>query len=155
MKTSAIVLVLTFVVSLGFSQEKESSFGADISEGKIISSDLVIATMGDSESMELRVEGEIKEVCQSKGCWLTMDLGNGESMRVTFKDYGFFVPKDSHGFRAVIEGVAQLEEQTVATLQHYAEDEGKSRKEIEAITEPVQKLTFVASGVMITTQSGD
>ena len=155
MKTNVIFWVLIFVATLGFSQEKESAFGDDISEGKIISSDLVIKTMGDNESMELRVEGEIKEVCQSKGCWLTMDLGNGESMRVTFKDYSFFVPKDSPGFSAIIEGVAQIEEQSVATLQHYAEDEGKSKEEIESITDPVKTLTFVASGVVIKSTSGD
>jgi len=154
MKTNVIILVLIFIVTLGFAQEK-NSFGEKISSGKIISSDQVITTIGENESMELRVEGIIKEVCQQKGCWMTMDLGNGESMRITFKDYGFFIPEESSGFGAIIEGIAQIKEQSVETLRHYAEDAGKSKEQIESITSPVKKLTFVASGVIIKAETGD
>ncbi|MBK6732010.1 MAG: DUF4920 domain-containing protein [Bacteroidetes bacterium] len=44
-----------------------------------------------------KVKGTVTSVCQNKGCWMKLDLGNGESMRVTFKDYGFFVPKEKQG----------------------------------------------------------
>jgi hypothetical protein len=37
----------------------------------------------------------------------------------------------------------------VETLRHYAEDEGKSKEEIAAITEPVTEYTFEAVGVII------
>ena len=33
--------------------------------------------------------------------------------------------------------------------QHYASDAGKSKEEIEKITEPSRELTFEASGVLI------
>jgi len=38
----------------------------------------------------------------------------------------------------------------VATLRHYAEDAGKSKEEIEKITEPETNLMFLADGVLIT-----
>ena len=59
------------------------------------------------------------------------------------------VPKDAGGKKAVFEGEAKMETVVVATLKYYAEDAGKSKEEIEAITEPETKLTFVASGVEI------
>jgi hypothetical protein len=38
---------------------------------------------------------------------------------------------------------------SVAELQHYAEDAGKSKEEIAKITEPKLELTFVADGVIV------
>jgi hypothetical protein len=38
----------------------------------------------------------------------------------------------------------------VATLRHYAQDAGKSKEEIDKITEPKHMLTFLADGVLIT-----
>ena len=84
---------------------------------------------------------------------MTMDIGSGESMRITFKDYEFFVPKASAGYKAVIEGKLTKEMVDVETLQHYAEDAGKSEEEIAKITEPEEKLSFEAVGVIITEEA--
>lgn len=100
-------------------------------------------------SAEATIQGEIKEVCTNKGCWFTMDLPNGESMRVTFKDYGFFVPTNSQGFPIMLKGVATMTETDVDTQRHFAEDQGKSKEEIEMITEPKREITFEATGVII------
>jgi hypothetical protein len=96
-----------------------------------------------------KISGEIKEVCTKKGCWFAMELPNGQSMRVTFKDYGFFIPTNSQGFPIVIQGVATLSDTDVETLKHFAEDQGKSKEEVEAITEPKKEITFEATGVVI------
>ena len=57
----------------------------------------------------LLVKGRIRDVCQKKGCWMV--LADGEfQMRVRFADYGFFVPKDSSGKDAYVEGRAAVEE---------------------------------------------
>ena len=72
-----------------------------------------------------------------------------ESMFVKFKDYGFFMPKDIVGKTVIMEGVAYRETTSVEELRHYAEDEGKSKEEIEKITEPQVELKFMASGVLI------
>jgi len=80
---------------------------------------------------------------------MKVDMGNGSTLRVTFKDYGFFVPKDIVGKTVVFEGQAKVETVPVETLRHYAEDAGKSQEEIAAITSPEEKINFVASGVMV------
>jgi hypothetical protein len=123
--------------------------------GNIVKTDEVatpaemISTVEATGEFAGKISGEIKEVCTNKGCWFTMDLPNGESMRVTFKDYGFFLPTNSQGFPIVIEGVATVTETDVETLRHYAEDKGKSKEEIEAITQPERKITFEATGALI------
>lgn len=96
------------------------------------------------------VSGRMVECCQKKGCWMTLDMGEGRSpMRVTFKDYGFFMPLNSAGRSLVLSGIAMNDTTSVETLRHFAEDAGKSKEEIEAITEPEIEMVFEATGVYI------
>ncbi len=125
------------------------NFGEAINDDGVVSLTQLVSELKDNEAFEGKVVGEIKEVCAMKGCWMTIDLPNGQTMRVTFKDYGFFVPKNSQGYPVIIEGVATKKITDVATLRHYAEDAGKSKEEIESITEPKQEYAFEARGVII------
>ncbi len=70
-------------------------------------------------------------------------------MRVTFKDYAFFMPKDLAGKRVVVDGIAYISETSVEELRHYAEDAGKAPDEIAGITEPLRELAFEAAGVLV------
>ena len=103
----------------------------------------------EEESSPMQVKGEVMEVCQSKGCWLTLQTESDITVRVTFKDYEFFVPKDIAGRQVILEGVAWLDEVSVAHQQHYAEDAGESEEAIEAITEPRMSYYFEATGVIL------
>lgn len=124
-------------------------FGDSISqEGAIVSTELA-AQMQGKDSMKVKLTGVINEVCQKKGCWMTMNIGNDKTMQVKFKDYAFFVPKDASGKTVFIEGVAFTDTTSVAELQHYAEDGGKSKEEIAKITEPEITISFEASGVIL------
>jgi hypothetical protein len=125
------------------------NYGDLIEENEVISTAELVGKIEANGEFSGKISGEIKEVCSKKGCWLSMDLPNGEKMRVTFKDYGFFVPTNSQGFPIVMQGVAKLTETDVETLRHYAEDQGKSKEEVESITEPKREITFEATGVMI------
>lgn len=109
----------------------------------------LLASVNNEEELNAKVSGTIVEVCQSKGCWMTLQLDNGETMRVTFKDYGFFVPKDAAGKTVIMDGIAKVDVTDVKTLRHYAEDAGKTQEEIDAITEAKKGLSFEASGVII------
>jgi hypothetical protein len=80
-----------------------------------------------------------------------MELKNndGTSLRVTFKDYSFFMPKDGAGLTAIVDGIAKVEVTSVADLQEYAKDDGKSKEDIAKITEPLKELVFEAKGVIL------
>jgi hypothetical protein len=99
----------------------------------------------------LLVKGRIRDVCQRKGCW--MILTDGESqMRVRFADYGFFVPKDSSGKDAWVEGRVAVEEISEKEARHYeaeAIDGDPSR-----IHGPQRVVSFTATGVRVVSADG-
>ncbi|MEX2597813.1 MAG: DUF4920 domain-containing protein [Salibacteraceae bacterium] len=132
------------------SSEMETAyFGAEISGENAISTSEALAVLADRDSINTTITGQVQKVCQVKGCWMTMEYGEGESMRVSFRDYGFFVPKDIDGKEVVIDGTLHMETTSVDDLRHYAEDEGLSEEEVAAITEPETALSFVADGVIV------
>jgi hypothetical protein len=59
-----------------------------------------------------------------KGCWMELAASEkGAGVRVTFKDYAFFVPVDSAGSSARVEGVVKVAELSEERAKHY-ESEG-------------------------------
>ncbi|MBX2973139.1 MAG: DUF4920 domain-containing protein [Flavobacteriales bacterium] len=147
--TAAVALALN--TTTAYAQPTVKSYGDAITaEGAITTAELATALKEKGE-VAAKVEGEVITSCAMKGCWMDMKMADGSTMKVRFKDYGFFVPtKGLEGKRAVIQGTATREVLDVATLKHYAEDAGKSKEEIEKITEPQDKLMFLADGVLIT-----
>ena len=118
------------------------------------------AVLGDSPSVDLKsaiadpeahlgrsviVEGKVDKVCQVKGCWLElMPSGESRSVRVTFEDYGFFVPKDSMGATARLEGEFVRERLSKREVDHLV-GEGATLQ-----TQPdgtAVQISFVARGV--------
>lgn len=127
-------------------------FGETISEKGAISYDALLTKMEKKGGVEdVKVEGKVANVCQKKGCWITMVSENAdkEVMFVKFKDYGFFMPLDLAGKTVVMHGNAFIETTSVDELRHYAEDEGKSEEEIAKITAPKKEFKFLADGVVI------
>jgi len=143
---SAIILgILISVPALS----QDSYFGKKIDDKNAISMDELTTKMKDRESMDIKVTGKVAEVCQEMGCWMTLEKTDGTAMRVRMKGHSFFIPKNASGKTAVIEGTAQVETTTVEELQHYAEDAGKSKAEVDEIKEPKTELTFEAEGVIL------
>lgn len=126
-----------------------SYFGDTITMDGAVAADQLMAQMNGRDSVKIKLTGRVDEVCQKKGCWMTMNIGGDKTMQIRFKDYGFFVPKDAPGKTAVIEGVAFTDTTSVEQLKHYAEDAGKSKEEIAKINAPEVSLSFEANGVII------
>lgn len=101
------------------------------------------------DTVNSKMIGKVEEVCQSKGCWMKVDLENGEQVMVKFKDYAFFMPKDLAGKEVVLNGKAFVNEVPVDEQRHYAEDSGATPEEIAAITAPKKTFSFEADGVLI------
>ncbi|MFM7015955.1 MAG: DUF4920 domain-containing protein [Bacteroidota bacterium] len=130
---------------------KPEFFGAKITEENVLPVDSVVSMLKNSnvDIASVKATGKIEAVCKNKGCWMTIANSVGEPMRITFKDYGFFVPKNCSGKTAVFEGRAYHDTTTVEMLREYAKDDGKSKEEIEKITEPKINYSFEATGVII------
>ena len=101
------------------------------------------------DTVNSKMIGKVEEVCQSKGCWMKVDLENGEQVMVKLKDYAFFMPKDLAGKEVVLNGKAFVNEVPVDEQRHYAEDGGATPEEIAAITAPKKTFSFEADGVLI------
>lgn len=130
--------------------EAWDSYGAEISSQEAVSFEDMLASLSAKDSIATKVSGVIESVCRVKGCWMNVRGGDDDqSAFVKFKDYGFFVPKDSDGREVIMEGVVYKEVTPVDELRHYAEDEGKSAEEIAKITEPKEELKFMATGVLL------
>jgi len=130
-------------------QSKEGFYGEKINIENPITGNELMALLAESDSVWVTMKSTIVSNCQSSGCWMHLSMGNNETINVTFKDYAFFIPLDSKGKTAIVEGFAKKEIISVELLKHYAEDENKSQEEIDAITEPVLSYTFEAKGVII------
>ncbi len=124
-------------------------FGDKIDESGAQPIENIHSIMGDDTAVACKLRGEVTAVCQTKGCWMELKNPSGEGLRVTFKDYGFFMPKDCAGKSAIVDGIAKIEVTSIADLKEYAKDDGKSKEEIDAITEPLKELVFEARGVIL------
>ena len=106
-------------------------------------------TMRSGDSINTKMIAKVKEVCQAKGCWMTLNLEDGNEVMVKCKDYGFFMPKDIAGKDVIINGKAFVEEVSVDERKHYAQDAGQTKEEIAKITEPKRTYSFEADGVLL------
>ena len=95
---------------------------------------------------EILISAKAEKVCQEKGCWMTLTDGF-QQIRVTFKGYSFFVPKDSAAKDALVQGKIFVKTISAAQARHYAKDEGKPVAEQEKIQTPVKSYWFEATGV--------
>lgn len=125
------------------------TFGEAISTDGAVSMAEMVTKLQGVDSVQVKVKGKVESVCQTKGCWVNLRDDQAGDVFVKFKDYGFFLPKDIAGREVVMDGYAFRETTSVEDLKHYAEDEGKTKEEIEAITQPKEELKFMASGVVL------
>ncbi|SDH31913.1 protein of unknown function [Pedobacter terrae] len=148
-----IILSLSFCLftALSFAQAAYSGqkFGEEVQPGDVKPAAKMEAAMGDKKTVDMKIEGKVVDVCKKKGCWMTLEMPNGDPMRVTFKDYAFFMPMDIVGKKVVLDGLAKKQTISVETLRHYAEDAKKSPDEVAKITDPKKELAFEAKGVVI------
>lgn len=101
------------------------------------------------DTLSLTFQSKTTAVCKKKGCWMTLDMPGSRDIKVTFKDYGFFVPKNLDNQKVIVKGHGFLKEVSVDEQKHYAKDAGKSEKEIAAIDSPKKEYRFIATGVAI------
>lgn len=94
------------------------------------------------------VEGVITTSCERKGCWMQLAPSPNESgVRVTFRDYAFFIPLDAKGMSARAEGVAVVKTLSRKEADHLEEEGVKlTRNEDGTATE----VSFIANGVELT-----
>lgn len=141
---------------------EERHFGGEFTlEESPISLTDAMKDLASLEGKPIKLEARVVTACRKKGCWMTIqpkDMsedaaaekkeGDAEDdIRVTFKDYGFFVPRHADGALAVMEGQFEREVVSEAHRKHLARDAKKSEEEIAAIEGDLETVQFVATAV--------
>lgn len=149
-----LLAVACFISSAALAQAPKSAvkgqtYGEKISKSGAIPVAKLESKMASTETLETKITGKVLEVCTKKGCWIKLNNGTSEPLRVTFKDYGFFMPTDLVGKTVALDGFSKKTTSTVEELKHYAEDAGKSKEEIAKITQPKAAITYEAKGVLV------
>jgi hypothetical protein len=96
------------------------------------------------------IKTTVTEVCPKKGCWMKVKGAKAsEDLRVTFKDYGFFVPTELIGKEVALQGRYVQHTESVEEQKHLLKDAKRPQAEIDAITAPKTTYRFVSTGVKV------
>lgn len=131
-----------------------TQFGAAITAQEAVPVAKLLADPAAHAGKVVKLAGRADGVCTKRGCWMTLaGADKQESLRVTFRDYGFFVPQEILGRDVIVEGKLEIKEQSVDELRHLAEDAGKPAAEVAKIVAPVTSAALVADGVLIVAEA--
>lgn len=126
-------------------------YGAPLTQGvEAVSLQTLLAEPDKYAGKTVQVEAEVKRSCSKKGCWMELAESKEEkpaTCRVSFKDYGFFVPLDSAGSHAKLQGVVQLETVSAARVDHLRKEGATFAKLNEDGT--AAEVALVATGVAL------
>jgi hypothetical protein len=98
-------------------ETKSANFGAPFLPGPEVALPALLANPGEYADKSVITEGKVQRACSAKGCWMEIGVGD-DACRVTFKDYSFFVPTDSAGAQARIQGKLATRVVEPAAVQH-------------------------------------
>jgi len=81
----------------------QTKFGQPITEASTTSLPAIAKDPAQFANKTVRTEGLVSAVCQSMGCWMQITDTSGKA-HIKMAGHAFFVPKESSGHRAVVQG---------------------------------------------------
>ena len=148
-KAYLYIILISITLNEANSQNNSNIYGDNFSSINLEDFTFIESDFPENNKMPLKIKGEILSTCPKKGCWMRI-RAEEDTILVRFKDYGFFVPKQGvEGKEVIINGDLSVDTLTVPQLRHYAEDAGKTLREIKKINDPEIILSFLATGVII------
>ncbi len=127
---------------------EKQSFGKPLGTSPLVSLEKLLANPSEFHDKTVRVEGHVSRACSRKGCWMELAVDATERAarcRVTFENYGFFVPRDSAGSSARLEGRVQVTAVKPEAVKHY-ESEGAQFPN-KGSDGSAQEVRLIATGV--------
>jgi hypothetical protein len=119
--------------------------GAPVPAGAALPVPQLVANARQFTEKAVIVEGVITNECTEKGCWMQVaPSADAGGMRVTFKDYGFFIPQSMVGRRARMAGVTKVTTHSKADADHLIGEGAQLKRNADGTATEIQ---FVASGV--------
>ncbi|NBC00889.1 MAG: DUF4920 domain-containing protein [Bacteroidetes bacterium] len=119
----------------------------------------VVAERAQYVDQPVKLEGMATSVCQRMGCWLMLEAGEGQHVRVHVDrdaegDYRFTLPEAVVGQRVIVQGHLFEHELSADEQAHYAEDaeaEGALEATPDTTSEaaPRPELRVTATAVLV------
>jgi len=120
-----ITLILCFSTTLS---ARELTLGEPVKMDLVESMETLLAQPETYIGKEITVKGKIGKVCKKRGCWADFVVGD-KKLRVKVEDGEIEIPLSAIGSDAYATGVLSsiefTKEQTIAYLEHMAEDAGE------------------------------
>ena len=99
-------------------------FGAPLdADARPTSLEALLDSPADFIDTAVKVDARISQVCQKKGCFMIATTGD-RAVRISFKDYAFFVPTDTGGKTVTLTGTFIERELSEKQAAHFREDAG-------------------------------
>ena len=90
-------------------------------QGSSISLTKIVKQAEKHDDQLVRITTNVSKVCQRKGCFFIAVEGDIWA-RIVFEDYSFFIPTDSSGRQATLEGILTKTVLSDELAKHYADD---------------------------------
>ena len=144
MAVKKLTLITLLIASTAFAGEVVKCGAAIPADAKVIPLAQVLEKPDSYTKDAVVTEGVVEGACTKMGCWMQLTPEPGKSgVRVTFKDYGFFVPKESKGMSARLQGVVQVRTLSKEEADHLESEGAKLAREKDGTA---REVSFVASG---------
>ena len=124
--------------------DTHETFGARMPEaGQAVALADLLADGENYLDREVKVITRVAQVCQKKGCFFIAEDGT-HTARVSFKDYGFFVPSDISGRTVTLAGELKRKDLSADQAEHFNED-----MQAESVMKPGPQYEIVATSVRV------
>lgn len=125
--------------------ETHETFGAVMpDDAEPMSLSALVAQHEEYANKSVVIEARVSQVCQKKGCFFIAQDG-ATTIRVSFKDYSFFVPTDISGRDVTLVGELQRVELSEEQAAHMAADLGSADSDVA----PGPQFEIVATAVRV------
>jgi len=138
-----IAFALLLALTAAFAHAE--NYGAPLTMKNPVSLPAAIKLLDNKATADVLVESKVDKVCVAKGCWLGL-VSSQDNIRVTFKDYAFFVPASLIGKTVVVQGQIEKVTMTLEDTKHYVKDAGGDPAKVST---PRVEYRIVASGIQV------
>jgi len=141
MRTILLLLLMLPLAGCVGPSVKYTTFGSPVSGTSLDAVELtrVLESPQQFTDRPIEIHGKVVDVCQKKGCWLTMAPSGEESGEAVFVKFTCpiedvrLIPMAAVGQTVRVEGTLVVEKISEAERRHYASEGGASDEEIEKI----------------------
>jgi len=121
--------------------------GGPVGSAKKVSLNKALKDPSKYSGKTVRIEGVVVRSCKTEGCWAEVaENKDSKSVRVKMKDHAFFIPLQSAGAKARVEGTFQVKTLTKAMVDHMIEEDGAKFDNRNA-DGTVTEVSFEATGI--------